>query len=210
MKQSLVVVVILGGGLKRDASGWRTTNFDEGDNFGSLGDRLRVVAGQILYKDFRNQNKDALVVVSGGRGQLRNAPDAPTVASILKKELMDLGVPESIILVEENSNNTFEQLIELNKMIKARGWQNLAIVSNEYHLPRIGAMIGHGPGLETLKALSVNGKIFLVSAEEKLLDNDRERWQKLIEGAYKTKGMRERISLEKQGVKQIKSGVYKF
>ena len=38
-------IAVLGGNLVKDQSGkWRTTNFEEGDIFGALGDRLRVVA----------------------------------------------------------------------------------------------------------------------------------------------------------------------
>jgi len=93
-------IVILGGGLKKDADGrWRTTNYDEsGDNFGVSGDRLRVVAANYLYKN----NQEQLIIASGGKGQLKNIPGAPAVSEVLKRELIELGVPEEKIIEENN------------------------------------------------------------------------------------------------------------
>lgn len=209
--QNFDLIVVLGGGLKKDANGWRTTNFnDEGDNFGSLGDRLRVDAAYELYKDFFKKKRNFLLLASGGRGQLRNVPDAPTVASVIKKELLAMGIPGEKILLEENSNNTYQQLQQLIFIIQNLHLKNCLILSNGWHLSRIQAMIEYGPGLDFLKEGLTADSITLVSAEEVLLDRDQERWGKFIGDAYNTQGMKERLALEKEGANQIKKGTYKF
>ena len=86
-KIKLEVLIVLGGGLFREPNGvWRTTNFNEaGDEYGKLGDRLRVVAASYLGRN----NHDLKLIASGGRGQLTEIPGYPTLSTILKKELVD-------------------------------------------------------------------------------------------------------------------------
>src|SRR3989344_5624621 len=176
MSDALDVIVVLGGGLKKDANGWRTTNFVEGDNFGIQGDRLRVVAAGVF----------------------------------IKKELVALGISPERIIEEDNSNNTYQQLRELDKLAFQLNLERIAVISNKHHLPRVKAMVEYGPRLDSLKERLAKGTLSLVSAEQILLDHDREQWQKLIENAYKTQEMQKRLALEKQGIEQIKSGTYKF
>jgi len=206
MSDALDVIVVLGGGLKKDANGWRTTNFDEGDNFGIQGDRLRVVAAGFLTRE----NPKVILVASGGLGQLRNVVGAPTIAKVLKKELVALGISPERIIEEDNSNNTYQQLRELDKLAFQLNLERIAVISNKHHLPRVKAMVEYGPRLDSLKERLAKGTLSLVSAEQILLDHDREQWQKLIENAYKTQEMQKRLALEKQGIEQIKSGTYKF
>lgn len=198
-------IVILGGGLKKDANGrWRTTNYDEpGDNFGVSGDRLRVVAAGYLYKN----NPKQIIIASGGKGQLKDIPDAPTVSEVLKKELMELGVPEEIIIEEKKSGNTYQQLQEIKKIIKDKGLKNISLLSNEWHLPRIKEMIETMPELKEIFNLT---KVEFLSAEKICLEYDKEAWQETIEQAYKSEGLKERIEREQKGVQDIKEGKYKI
>lgn len=206
MKEKIDVIVILGGGLKKDKNGWRTTNFDEGDNFGGLGDRLRVVAAEFLARE----NPKVIVVVSGGRGQLRKVVGAPTVSEVLKKELMALGVAPERIIEKNNSNNTYQQLKELIKVLNGRGFSKIGIISNRHHLPRVQAMVEFIPDLKSLKDLLLIGNLELLSAEDILLDFDPNSWKDLISRAYASEAMQKRIELENQGVAQIKAGTYKL
>ena len=211
MPENLNLIVILGGGLKKDENGWRTTRYDEqGDNFGVQGDRLRVDAAHEMYKDFIKNKSDFLLLASGGRGQLRNIPDSPSVASVIKKELLEMGIPEEKILMEENSNNTYQQLQQLIPIIQNLHLENCLILSNSWHLPRIKVMIEYGPGLDFLKEMLVAGNLSLISAEQVLIDSDPSQWKEMIDIVLGSQAMRERIKKEKQGVAQIKSGLYKF
>ena len=90
------IIIVLSGGLKKTKNGWRTTNFnDKGDNFGISGDRLRVVAAGFLYDNKLSQ----LVIVSGGKGQLKGVlPGRITLASVIKDELVRIGIPAENII----------------------------------------------------------------------------------------------------------------
>ena len=197
-------IVILGGGLKKDETGkWRTTNYNEpGDNFGVSGDRLRVVAAGYLYKN----NPQQIIIASGGKGQLKDIEDAPTVSEVIKKELIELGVPEEKIVEENNSGNAYQQLQEIEKIINKMQLKNVSILSSDWNLPRIKEML---VTFSDLKEISKLAEVEFLSAEKICLKFDREKWQKIIDEAYKSEGLKKRIELEKKGVQDIKEGRYK-
>lgn len=199
------VIVVLGGGLKIEADGrWRTTNFDEeGDKFGALGDRLRVEAAACLYE----KENDILFVASGGHGQLRDVPDTPTVASVIGRELVELGIPAEKIILEENSSNSWQQLQEIKNIITKYNPEKIKVISNRYHLPRLEAMIKKD---QELFKLSQGHKIGFQSAEDILLEYKEKEWKEIIEKAYQAEEMKERITLEERGIKDLKEGKYKL
>jgi hypothetical protein len=198
-------LMIPGGGIRRDKNGkWRTNRFsDKGDNFGISGGRLRVVAGSLLYKNDNN----LFIIASGGKGQLKNIPGVPCISSVVKGELVGLKVLLNKIIEDNKSNNTYQQLMELKKIILKHKLNEVIIISNKFHLPRIRALIGINKELK--KKLDINF-IKLKSAEEILIKYNAKRWKKLISNIYKGAVMKKRIALEKRGVKDIKEGKYKF
>ncbi|KKU13885.1 MAG: hypothetical protein UX20_C0011G0016 [Candidatus Magasanikbacteria bacterium GW2011_GWC2_45_8] len=187
--------------MKGRSGKWRTTSFSEKDAFGALGDRLRVVAGGIIYAE----HPEAVVIVLGGRGQLKSVLGVPTVASIIKQELIKLKVPPKRVIIEEKSGNTFEQLVTLSGIIRRGKYDKIMIISNEYHLPRIRTMIKYDSALNRIlhdaKALS---------AEKIVMRKHHKKWAGIIAKAYAGAAMKQRIRLEKKGVVDIKSGVYKY
>lgn len=210
MARKLDAIVVLGGSLKKEGNKWRTTNFNESDEFGCLGDRLRVVAGRYLYQDYQKFNPNLLVVASGGRGQLEKIKGTPTLAEVLRQELAALGVSSDKIILESKSANTYQQLRELAKLSVKSRFQKIVIISNQYHLPRIKAMIEYSGGLKILQRKLSGKNLVLESAEKNVLRHNRSAWQGIIERAYKSEQMESRVKLEKQGVEQIKSGTYQF
>ena len=196
-------IFILGGGLVKKNGQWRTTNFDERDNFGASGDRLRVDAAYVLYK----KSRDLMLIASGGKGQYGDMPDAPTIAEVIKRELMELGVPGKIILKEEASGNTWQQLRQLKKIVKKGSLDKVYILSNRSHLPRVQAMIEVDKELD---GIFKKETLELISAEEVLIEHDANKWQAYIDNAYQSETMKKRIALEEQGIKQIKDGTYKL
>ena len=178
-------IIIFGGGMVKDKGVWRTTNLDEGTALGALGDRLRVEAANILYK----KNPQLMIVASGGKGMYRDINDAPPVAEIIKKELIDLGVKSQSIYKEEQSDTTWQQLQELINIIKDKELSQAIVVSNRYHLPRILAMIESDNELcELLK----ENKIQVISAEEILIKHDPEKWQHNIDNVYNSEEMKKK------------------
>ena len=197
----------MGGGLAKDPGGrWRTTNFNEGDNFATTGDYVRVVAASILAKE----KPDAVIIVMGGKGQYQDIPDAPPVADVLKQELMILNISPDDIIEERKSGTTYQQLRILPQLIVKHNLQNVMIVSNRWHLPRMKAMIEYASGLQDLKNIWEAGGLVLVAAEDVLVKYDPKKWQETIKTAYESLAIKARIALEEKGVEQIKAGTYQF
>ena len=204
-------IAVLGGNLVKDQSGkWRTTNFEEGDIFGALGDRLRVVAAHKFYIGHQKTNPNLSIIVSGSNERVDPEGAAPPIAEILKKELIELGVAPDRILEDKKSTGTRQQLEGLEKLSAKLNLESVAVLSNQYHLPRILAIIEHDPLFVNLKKMLEAKKLILVSAEKVLLDHDCVNWEQIITRAYESDSMKQRIKLEEDGVRQIQSGAYKY
>src|SRR3989338_10511583 len=204
IKKSEKIIVILGGGLKKEKNGlWRTTRFTEGDNFGVSGDYIRIYAAYYLVRKL----KDYLIIAVGGRGQLKKIKGAPAVSQVLKKELIALGLPKNKILTETKSGKTSSQLWELAKILKQKKIKEITLISNGYHLPRIKTMIKYLPKLNQFYQKI---KIKFVAAEKVILAADKRKWQSVIKTAYQSQALKDRIKLEKQGIKDLTMGRYKF
>ena len=76
------------------------------------------------------ENPDAVLIVSGGQGS--NEPC--TEASSMKQYLMDKGLSENRILMEDQSTNTRENLIFSAQLIPDNA--SVGIVSNGFHICR--------------------------------------------------------------------------
>lgn len=197
------VIFIMGGGLVKDAGVWRTTNFNEGDNFGISGDRLRVLAAAYLYK----KNKNLFFIALGGRGQLKKIPGSPAVAKVIKKELVNLAIPAKKIRIETRSGNTYGQLKALKVIITKHKISQAAIISNQHHLRRIKAMLALAPAVKGIQKMA---KIKLIAAETVVLKYGGRKWKKIIDRVRRSQAMKERNKLERTGVRQIKRGTYQW
>ncbi len=204
-KHRRTLLAILGGDLVEDASGkWRTTTAkDRGDKYGILWDRLRVEAAWALYQD----DQQLCLVVLGGKSDMTGAP---LIATVMKQELMELGVPEEAIVTEEESINTHQQLLGLQQIVQEGKGDNVLILTNEYHVKRVQVMIEYRPRLSLLKGLLALGQLKVQAAEEILIERDPEKWQAEIDRVYKSEAMQARIKGEADGVRQIHEGTYRF
>jgi len=189
----------------RDMSGrWRTTTFDDpGDLYGSVGDRLRVIAGSCLYRE----NPSLKFILLGGKGQHARTPGAPTLAEVIQEELQELGVPPENIFLEKKSGNTYESLFFLKEFLEDKNLKDILLISNKYHLPRIKAMIKGTPELNLTFSLL---RIRLMSAEKILITHEPKIWRKKIAAVYNSAVMKKRLSAEKKGIEDFKNGKYKF
>ena len=189
---------VLGGWPRPDRQGvWRSSLFDNG----GIGDRLRVEAAAVLYHAAPKP-----VIVVGGKGKLADVAEAPPCASVMHRELVELGVPAANIRQELNSGNTFEQLQFIRTAISQFGIVGLRILSNRYHLARIDAFLKSDA---TLADWCARGHIQLQAAEDVLLANDPSRWSLLIAEAYASKEMQKLKEREEEGVRAIQAGTYR-
>jgi uncharacterized SAM-binding protein YcdF (DUF218 family) len=197
-------IMVLAGGIKQDATGrWVNTDLTAEDNkLGAPGAKLRVLAAALLAARY----PEAVIVTGGGKGYdvpAGTTEQRPILAEILRDELTECGVPIDRIVLEQNSNSTYQEFQELTTLIAKRGWRNIRTLTNRYHLNRVRAMI-------EAEFPELSNRLQLFSAEDILLEADPARWQAEFAEAYRSAFMAERIAKEEQGTKQIKDGTYQF
>jgi uncharacterized SAM-binding protein YcdF (DUF218 family) len=83
------------------------------------------------------------IVLLGGKTR----SDAPSEARTAMTYLRDRGVAEEGLILEEVSVNTLENLRAARDLARRNGWTRVTIVSNRYHLARIG-LLANGLGLD--------------------------------------------------------------
>lgn len=88
--------------------------------------RARLEMGANLLK----QNPNLKVIVTGGKGTDTLPPEAQVMKRVLIEEY---GIGEERILVEDQSSNTFENLLFSKRLLKG---EKVAIVTNEFHSVR--------------------------------------------------------------------------
>ena len=81
-----------------------------------------------LYKE----NKVRYIIVSGGKGNGENMSEAQCMKNILVEE----GIEEDKILMEDKSENTRQNIKFSNDIIKKNNFNNVIVVSNLFHLRR--------------------------------------------------------------------------
>lgn len=177
---------------KKNNKSWRTENFSY----------LRVLAGYHLYKRLSKNNKIGLIV-SGGRGIYKSIPGTPTVSSVMKKELIDIGLTKKEIKMGNKAGTTHQELLWLKDNYK-KEWGDIYIISNTIHLPRVRTMINYIPELKKLKKI-----VSLVSAENVLVKNDK-KWKNKIARFNKSRKIEKMNKSEKRGIEALKSGNYHF
>mgnify|MGYP001347506455 CR=1 FL=1 len=100
----------------------------------SLAQRLDVAI------EYHRQNPDALLVVTGGQGPQEDVAEA--VAA--RDYLLARGIPDEVIVVEEHSTSTEENLVFAKKLLDQRlgTTYRVAFVTNEYHVWRASRLAG--------------------------------------------------------------------
>ena len=187
-----MIIFILGGFLKRNHNG----------SYGS--DKLsylRVLAGYYLYKNLSVKGRVKLIV-SGSRGIYREMPGVPPVATVMKQELIALGINPKEIMINK-TDFTYNELVWLKKFLTQR-LEETYIISSTYHLPRVKTMIKLLPELKKL-----NNIVKPISAE-KIVIKFKPNLKDKIQKDYKSPRVKKMIASEKKGIKDLKSGKYKF
>ena len=82
------------------------------------------------------QKENCLIVTCGAQGDNEPAPEA----HVMRDYLVGKGVPEEMILMEDTSFNTRQNIRNAAEMLKAHEAQTVLIVTSDYHLPRAMAL----------------------------------------------------------------------
>ncbi|HEX6984832.1 MAG TPA: YdcF family protein, partial [Planctomycetaceae bacterium] len=122
-------VVLLGGGAGLDRN--------DRAKVGDAGDRV-VVAARLYHA-----GRTPLLVCTGG--DLRGAPNLPTVAETSAAVLVDLGVPREDILLGPGLN-TKTETAAIRRLKDEHGWERVGVVTSAWHMPRV-ERLARGAGL---------------------------------------------------------------
>ena len=139
-KKDASIVIVLGSGVNEDMS--LSKDF-----------KGRLDAGLKYYED----NKDAIIVVTGKQG--RGEPIAEAV--VARRYLLENGVPDSHIRVDDKSKNTHENIQNAYDLVTDIKDKKTVIVSSCFHLFRAN-FIAHKIGFEDVSLMASAGDIIII------------------------------------------------
>jgi len=117
-------IVVLGGAVSGPF--YPRKYYDMSD----AGDRL--LQALRLYR----ANKANYIILSGAGGMIPSLGIAISEASIMRGILLDWGVPDESILLEENSHNTYENAVGCKTLIEQKGFEKILLVTSALHMRR--------------------------------------------------------------------------
>lgn len=118
---------------------------------GDGGNGRAAKAGELFRAGFAGQL--VLTGVSGKPGAAVGVKNDPRV-----KFLESLGVPASVLLFDSVSRNSWEEALNVRRIMDEKGWRRVLVVSDPPHLRRLQLAWGH--------ALSDGGRHFALVASE--------------------------------------------
>ena len=106
--------------------------------------RRRVALGVALYRE----GAASLILMSGG------GVGAVAEAEAMRDLARESGVPDTALLIEPESGNTFENAAFAARLLHRIGKSRIVLVSDRAHLPRASRMFRHA-GLEVVGVAGV-------------------------------------------------------
>ncbi len=130
-------IVVLGG-VTKSASPPRPT-----PELNRHGDRL-VYAARLF-----NEKKAPLMILSGGRISWfgSGSPESADMAAILTS----IGIPKEAIIQDPDALNTYENAINVKKILNSRGIKRVLLVTSAMHMPRSLLIFQH-QGIDAIAA----------------------------------------------------------
>lgn len=115
-------IVVLGGSTRTPTYPRPSVEVNE------AGDRVLYAA--LLYQ----QQKAPLIILSGGRIEWFGsvAAESTAMAAIMRQ----IGIPAAAIIEEPNSRNTYENAVNVRKILAERNIRQVLLVTSAMHMPR--------------------------------------------------------------------------
>lgn len=120
-------IVVLGGSVESGRSGWR-----EGPHLLAGADRVWFAAQ--LYR----AGRAPVVIFSGGNSEWSRTDEPESGA--MRAFAVDLGVPESSVLLESRSRNTRENALYTKQLLAEHHLNSILLVTSAVHMPRALAL----------------------------------------------------------------------
>jgi uncharacterized SAM-binding protein YcdF (DUF218 family) len=153
-------IVVLGGGIKPLIYPRPMIDLaEQGD---------RIIYGAKLYK----MEKAPLILVSGGRIPWKDSLNERSEADDMASLLLMLGIPESAIVKEGESYNTYDNAVYSRKILTEKGINQIILVTSALHMPR-SVKIFEKQGFEVIPAPTD----FLVTERD---FNNNDNWQNTL------------------------------
>ncbi|MBD2778281.1 YdcF family protein [Iningainema tapete] len=130
-------IVVLGGATRSAFPPRPTVDLNE------HGDRV-IYAAQ-LYR----QNKAPLIILSGGR--IDWSGSGPSESGDMASILTSIGIPESAIIQEPNSLNTYQNAFYVQKILSERNIRRVLLITSALHMPR-SLLIFKRQGIDAIPA----------------------------------------------------------
>ncbi|WP_427162639.1 YdcF family protein [Aliinostoc sp. HNIBRCY26] len=115
-------IVVLGGATKSAFPPRPTVDLSE------QGDRV-IYAAQ-LYR----QKKAPLIILSGGRIDWRGSGSSESADMVTL--LTSIGIPGEALIQEPDSLNTYQNAVNVKKILESRGIRQILLVTSALHMPR--------------------------------------------------------------------------
>jgi uncharacterized SAM-binding protein YcdF (DUF218 family) len=131
-------IVVLGGGIQGGRKGWRI-----GPHLGNGADRAWF--GAQLY----HAGRAPILIVSGGNGGWSSADEPESEAMEIFEK--DLGVPNSAVLIEDQSRNTPENAQYTKQLMVEHHFGKILLVTSAVHMPRALALF-RAQGIDAIPA----------------------------------------------------------
>ena len=88
--------------------------------------------------DLYRSGKVRKIIFTGGQGNRNELTEAAAARAFAMKN----GVPENVILIEETSHTTYENIVNAKKLADANGLKKVLLVSDPMHMKRAVTMAG--------------------------------------------------------------------
>lgn len=112
--QKADAIVVLGGGVGE--SGKAGQGYEE-----------RVIKAVELYKN----NYGSYIIYSTGYKNILKE------AQIMAALSLSLGVDKDKIIIDDTPENTYQNIVSIDKILKQRHWQRIVLVTSKYHMRRV-------------------------------------------------------------------------
>jgi uncharacterized SAM-binding protein YcdF (DUF218 family) len=112
------------------------------------GNEARIAAGADAFR----RGRARMVLYSGAIG--------PRDAAAVRRMFRRAGLPDSALLIDDRSRNTRENAVESERIVAARGWKSLLLVTSAAHVDRaLGCFRDVGLTPDVLPAERVAGRL---------------------------------------------------
>ena len=119
------VIVVLGGGMTRLGNQQQP----------HIISYSRLVTAAILYQSAKQNNQPCKIITSGNGN-----PDGMHEATSYTRLLISMGIPESDIIIEDKSMNTYENAEYSSLIVKTMPPSKVYLVTSGFHIKRSGIL----------------------------------------------------------------------